>query len=206
MGHAMLNNLFKSPAIPAVLSLLLVLTATGCSHYQVSFDLNERDFKPKGKSIAVISGTKETQNVVLANLVGDTLRKKSRYQVLSSAQVSQAIQSYPQNIKGPYKSAYFYIDTDWELGDRKKIADYQRALGVDYLYVIWAPMSVSTNGHPMVRVPAVAQLFEPNAKEVATTSINLLMGDDKTPYFKEGADEVARQLAEETKMALVAKK
>jgi hypothetical protein len=207
MGNTMLNNLFKSPAIYAVFSLLLVFTSSGCSHYQVSFDVNERGFKPKGKSIAVISGTREPQNVVLANLVGDALRKKSRYQVISSAQVSQSIQSYPQAIKGPYKSAYFYIDTDWELGDRKKIADFQRALGVDYLYVIWAPMSVSTNGSALVRVPAVAQLFEqPNAKEVATTSINLLMGDEKTPYFKEGADEVARQLAEETNMVLVAKK
>ena len=183
------------------------MASSGCTPYRVDFSLNDSDFKPRGKSIAVISGTKEEQNVVLANMVADSLRKNSRYQVMSSAQISQAVPSYPQTIKGPYKSAYFHIDTDWDLGDRKKIADIQRALGVDYLYVMWAPMSVSSNGRAVVSVPAVAQLFEqPNSKEVAKTSIGLLFGDEKNLYFKQGADEVARQLAEETKMAIAAKK
>lgn len=207
MELAMQNALYKLPAMYVAYSMLLVLATSGCTPYRVDFSLNDSDFKPRGKSIAVISGTKEEQNVVLANMVADSLRKKSRYQVITQAQISQAVPSYPQTIKGPYKSAYFHIDTDWDLGDRKKIADIQRALGVDYLYVMWAPMSVSSNGHAVVKVPAVAQLFEqPNTKEVAKTSIELLFGDDKNIYFKQGADEVARQLAEETKMAIAAKK
>lgn len=203
----MLNKLVIFPAMNVAFSMLLVVASSGCTPYRVDFSLNDSDFKPRGKSIAVISGTKEEQNVVLANMVADSLRKNSRYQVMSSAQISQAVPSYPQTIKGPYKSAYFHIDTDWDLGDRKKIADIQRALGVDYLYVMWAPMSVSSNGRAVVSVPAVAQLFEqPNSKEVAKTSIGLLFGDEKNLYFKQGADEVARQLAEETKMAIAAKK
>lgn len=207
MEFAMLNKLVIFPAMNVAFSMLLVVASSGCTPYRVDFSLNDSDFKPRGKSIAVISGTKEEQNVVLANMVADSLRKNSRYQVMSSAQISQAVPSYPQTIKGPYKSAYFHIDTDWDLGDRKKIADIQRALGVDYLYVMWAPMSVSSNGRAVVSVPAVAQLFEqPNSKEVAKTSIGLLFGDEKNLYFKQGADEVARQLAEETKMAIAAKK
>lgn len=207
MEFSMLNKLIKYPVMNVAFSILLVLATGGCAHYRVDFSLNDSDFKSRGKSIAVISGTKETQNVALANLVADSLRKNSRYQVMSSAQLSQAIPAYPQNIKGPYKSAYYYIDTDWDMGDRKKIADIQRTLGVDYLYVIWAPISVSSNGQAMVSVPAIAQLFEqPNSKEVAKTSIGLISGDEKNLYFKEGADEIARQLAEETKMAIVAKK
>lgn len=207
MEFSMLTKLVKLPAMNVAFSMLLVLATTGCTPYRVDFSLNDSDFKPRGKSIAVISGTKEAQNVALAILVGDSLRKNSRYQVMSSAQISQAIPAYPQTIKGPYKSAYYHIDTDWDLGDRKKIADIQRTLGVDYLYVIWAPISVSSNGNAVVSVPAVAQLFElPNSREVAKTSIGLVSGDEKNLYFREGADEIARQLAEETKMASVAKK
>lgn len=203
----MKNKLFKSRAVHVVFSMLLVLSGSGCSHYQVDFNLTDSSFKPRGKSIAVISGTKETQNVAIAKLVGDALRKNSRYQVASSAQVSQTIVPYPQTIKGPYKSAYFYLDTDWDLGDRKKIADIQRSLGVDYLYVIWAPIAVSHNGQDLSNVPALAQLFEqPNAKEVAQTSILVVVGDEGNIFLKEGVDEIARQLAEETKMAIVAKK
>jgi hypothetical protein len=68
-------------------------------------------------------------------------------------------------------------------------------------------MSVSHNGHAVSTVHAVAQLFDqPNAKEVANTSIQLLVGDEKNAYLKEGVDEIARQLAEETRMSIAAKK
>ena len=199
-------SLFESHALPAALSLLVLLASSGCSFHSVDFSLTDSEFKPRGKSIAVISGTKEPQNVALAKMVSDSLRKKSRYQVASAAQISKAIDTYPQTIKGPYKSAYLYIDTDWDLGDREKIANIHRALGVDYLYVIWAPISVS-NGGNLSSVPAVAQLFEqPNAKEVAQTTISLLVGDDGNEHFKEGVEELTQQLAEQTKMAKVAKK
>ncbi|MFA6902557.1 MAG: hypothetical protein WC236_05705 [Gallionellaceae bacterium] len=206
-GTYKLGTLYKSSVSRLAFGLLLVLATSACTPYKVDFSLNEREFKARGKSIAVISGTKEAQNVVIAKMVGDSLRKKSRYQVATEGQIAQAIASYPQAIKGPYKSAYFYIDTDWDLGDRKKIADIHRTLGVDYLYVIWAPMAVSHNGHAVSTVHAVAQLFDqPNAKEVAKTSIQLLVGDEKNVYLKEGVDEIARQLAEETRMSIAAKK
>jgi hypothetical protein len=200
-------HFLKSRVIPYALSMVVLLTGAGCSHFKVDFSLTDSSFKAKGKSIAVISGTKEEMNVAIAKLVSDSLRKKSRYQVATPAQVSQAIEPYPQTIKGPYKSAYFYIDTDWDLGDRAKINNIQRSLGVDYLYVIWAPIAVSQNGHNIRTVHAVAQLFEqPNAKEVAKTSIQVFVGDEGSVFLKEGVDEIARQLAEETKMAVAVKK
>jgi len=192
-----------------VLSVVVLLTGSGCSspHYAVDFNLTDSSFKSKGKSIAVISGSKEPMSVALAKMVSDSLGKKSRYLVASQANVSKAVESYPQTIKGPYKSAYFYIDQDWDMGDRKKIADIQRSLGVDYLYVIWAPIAVSQNGYSVSNVRAIAQLFEqPNAKVVAQSTMGLLAGDEKNLYFKEGADEIARLLAEETNMAIAVKK
>jgi len=207
MSPKMKYHYSKSCAARAILGVVTILAISGCSHYQVGFSLTNGGFKPKGQSIAIISGTKETQNVALANLVADSLRKKSRYQVTTPAQIAQLVQPYPMSIKGPYKSAYFHIDTDWDLGDRKRIVEVQRALDVDYLYVIWAPIALSSSGRTLVQVHAVAQLFErPNAKEVAKTSMVLFMGDEGNLYFKEGADEVARQLAEETNMAKTTKK
>lgn len=194
-------------AIRVALSAVALLIISGCSHYEVDFDLTDGSFRPKGKSIAVISGTKEQTNVVLAKLVSDSLRKKSRYQVASMAEINQAVASYPQTIKGPYKSAYFVIDTDWDMGDRNKIASIQRSLGVDYLYVIWAPIAVQHNGGEVLSVPAVAQLFErPNTNVVAQTTLVVLVGDENNVYLKEGVDEIARQLAENTHMASGAKK
>lgn len=186
---------------------LALLLLGGCSYYSVNFSLTNDNFKARGKSIAVISGTREQQNVEIASQVTDALRKKSRYQVLAQQQVAQSLPGYPQNIKGPYKSAYFQIDTDWELGDRKRIAEVQRALGVDYLYVIWAPIAISSNGSTVYRVPAVAQLFDQaGTKVVAQTEISLFWGGEASPYFKEGNNEIALQLAEKTGMANGAKK
>lgn len=186
-------------------STLLLLS--GCSYYSVNFSLTNDNFKARGKSIAVISGTREQQNVEIVSQVSDALRKTSRYQVVAQQQVAQALPGYPQNIKGPYKSAYFHIDTDWDMSDRKKIAEVQRALGVDYLYVIWAPIAISSNGSPVYRVQAVAQLFEQaTAKVVAQTEIALLWGGEAGQYFKEGNNEIALQLAEKTGMATGRKK
>jgi len=201
---------FSAPrSVIAAILLAVVLAASGCagSHYSVDFSMTDSNFKSRGKSIAVISGTKEPLNVALAAMVSESLQKKSHYQVAPPAQVARAIAPYPQSIKGPYKSAYFSIDTDWDLSDRNRIADIQRALNVDYLYVIWAPIAVQYNRNEIANVPARAQLFEkPGAKEVAQTYIGLLVGDEKDVYLKEGVDEIARQLAENTRMAIAKKK
>ena len=201
----------KWRATHIALSMLLLLIISGCStpkSYWVEFDLTGSNFKTKGKSIAVISGTKEPLNVALAKQVSESLAKNSSYQISTQAQISKAVDSYPQTIKGPYKSAYFHIDIDWEMSDRKKIADLQRSLGVDYLYIIWAPMAVQTNGSETSSLTAVAQLFEqPNSKEVAQSSMGVWVDEKaKFRYFKEGADGIALELAKETKMAIAAKK
>jgi len=202
-----MKHWFGSRAVLAILGLLAIVSSAGCTHYYVAFNLNDEQFKPKGTSIAVISGTKEPQNVALVQMVSDTLRKKSRYHVASAAQISSAIAPYPQTIKGPYKSAYFSLDVDWDLSDRQKIAGIQRTLGVDYLYVIWAPIQVSSDGNAMRSMPAIAQLFEkPNSQEVAKTDLAFVVGDEGGVYLKEGVEELARQLAEQTKMAVAAKK
>ncbi|MER3423464.1 MAG: hypothetical protein C4293_09765, partial [Nitrospiraceae bacterium] len=74
------------------------------------------------------------------------LEKNSRFHVLSQKQVAQAVPHYPQHIKGPYNSAYLEIDVGYSKTDVGKIGEIQKRLGVDYLYVLWAPTTTSYRG------------------------------------------------------------
>jgi hypothetical protein len=184
-------------SLRAVLAIVLALAVSGCFN---AFNVIDSDFKPKGRSMAVLAGVPEEGNAAVAALVADELRKQSRYQVMPNAQVAKAVKPYPQAIKGPYRSAYFAIDVDWGLTDKQKLTALQRALGVDYLYVIWAPTAVSYGGSG-ANLQLVGQLFEfPGAKEVGHGAFQLLLQKDKAEYLKEGAEKVARQVAEETGM------
>jgi len=186
------------PVARVALAALLALAASGCFN---AFNVLDSNFKPKGRSIAVLAGVPEEANVAVAALVADELRKQSRYQVVAHAQVAQSVKPYPQVIKGPYRSAYFAIDLDWGLTDKQKLTALQRSLGVDYLYVIWAPTAVSYGGSGSANLQLVGQLFEfPGAKEVGHGAFQLLLQKDNSNYLKQGAEKVARQLAEETGM------
>jgi len=185
------------PALRVAVAALLALAASGCFN---AFNVLDDNFKPRGRSIAVIAGVPEDANLVVATLVTEELRKQSRYQVMSQAQIAGAVKPYPQLIKGPYRSAYFEVDVDWKLTDKQKLASIQRALGVDYLYVMWAPTAVSSGGKAM-SLHLVAQLFEfPGAKEVGQGAFLLYFNKDDPSNLKQGAEQVARQLAEKTRM------
>jgi hypothetical protein len=183
-------------SLRAALAFALALAVSGCFN---AFNVLDSDFKPRGRSIAVLAGVPEEANVAVAALVADELRKQSRYQVVPHAQVAKTIKPYPQAIKGPYRSAYFAIDVDWGLTDRQKLTALQHALGVDYLYVIWAPTAVSYGGSG-ANLQLVGQLFEfPGAKEVGHGAFQLFVQKD-SDHLKQGAEKVARQVAEETGM------
>ncbi len=144
-------------------AVLLLLSLTACS-YSV-FSLTESGFKPKGKSLAVIAGLNNEVNVVAAKYMSDALGANSRFQVVSQNKVSQSLPAYPANIKGPYKYAYLNIEPDYSKTDMKKVRDIQQQLGVDYLYMMWAP--VSAGNQQVVRYLFIGQLFEfPSGKEV----------------------------------------
>jgi hypothetical protein len=120
---------------------------------------------------------------------------------MSQAQIAQALKPYPQLIKGPYRSAYFEIDVDWGITDKQKLAAIQRVLGVDYLYVMWAPTAVGGGSDKAANLHLVGQFFEfPGGKEIGHGVFQLHMRKDEPKYVKAGAEEVARQLAEKTGM------
>ena len=186
------------------------MLVTGCI---ATFSLVETDYRPKGKSIAVISGLDSDANAVVAERMTVALKKHTRFQVVSHKQVASTVPNYPQKIKGPYLFAYFEIDEDYGNTDRKKIQQIQQKLGVDYLYVIWAPTATTTQG-TIEQLHCIAQLFEgPSSKEVGRGKFAVTAGKvagcclvppptdkDRSNAVEETTEYVAREIGEKLGM------
>jgi len=194
--------------IRIVVLLALLVSLGGCVS---TFNPVNDNFRAKGKTIAVIAGLDNEPNIMTAKNMADSLKKNARFQVMPHSQVKQSLSNYPTNIPGPYKSAYFEIEVDYTKTDMKKIRSIQQQLGVDYLYVLWAP-SATTYGGKIHSLNIVAQLFE-NGKEVGNGRFNATAGHstcclspapdtaDKTNAIKDATDYVAREIGEKTGMA-----
>jgi hypothetical protein len=195
-------------SVICILLPLLLLVLSACS----GFNLVDSNFRPKGKTLAVISGLDNDPNMLAAQHMTDALRKNSRFQVMSQKQVAQSVSNYPQKIKGPYKSSYFQIDTDYSNTDIKKIRQIQQQLGVDYLYVMWTPSATITNDK-IYTYNIITQLFEgPSSKEVGNGMFGATAGKtdcclvpkpddkDKANAIKDTTEYVAKQIAEKTGM------
>lgn len=180
--------------------IVVTLLLSGCA----TFHLTQEPFQPKGKRLAVISGLTNASSLTIAQALGDELGKTSVFHVLSQKQVAQAIPNYPQLVKGPYKSAYFEIDVDYAKTDMVRVKELQQHLGVDYLYVLWAPATVShggstwfTKNYPVTKI--VAQLFEsPGGKEVGRSQYAIRVDDDTHQVLSDDMRRVALELAEKT--------
>ena len=182
------------------ITLGVTVVLSGCA----TFHLTQEPFQPKGKKLAVISGLTNASSLSVAQALGDELGKTSRFQILSQKQVAQAIPNYPQLVKGPYKSAYFEIDVDYSKTDVARVKDLQHHLGVDYVYVLWAPATVSHGGsslffknYPVTQI--VAQLFEsPGGKEVGRSQYAVRVDDQTHQVLSDDMRRVALELAEKT--------
>lgn len=189
--------------------LISLMLLSGCFS---TFTPTNSEFKPKGKTLAVVAGMDNDPNVATALYMTDALKKNSRFQVMSQKQVAQSLSGYPTPIRGPYKSAYFEIEIDYTKTDVKKIRAIQQKLGVDYVYVLWTPSATVYNGK-MHNLHIIGQMFEsPNAKEVGNGKFDALAGrtdcclvpapddKDKESAIKDTTEYVAKEIAEKTGM------
>ena len=200
MGHGRLKQI--------VFIVLLPLLLGACVS---TFNPVNGDFKPKGKTLAVITGLDNEANVLTAQYMTESLKNSTRFQVLSQKQIRKAIPGYPDDIQGPYKSAYFEIEVDYTKTDTKSIRAIQQKLGVDYLYVIWTP-SATVYNQKIHSLNAVTQMFE-SGKEVANGRFSAVAGrstcclsptptdEDKANSVKEATDYVAKEIGQKTGMA-----
>lgn len=196
-------------AIRSAVMLGLTLFVAGCFE---TFSLVEADYRPKGKSIAVISGLDSEANVVVAQRMTEALRKNTRLQVLPHKQAAQAVPNYPARIKGPYNYAFFEIEPEYGNTDKKKIREIQQKLGVDYLYVIWTPTATVTQGS-IHQLHAIAQMFEgPSSREIGNGKFAMTAGaagccllpapetKEKANAVDDACDYVSRDIGEQLKM------
>jgi hypothetical protein len=191
VGHTLLRSW---------LAIGIALLLSGCA----TFHLTQEPFQPKGNKLAVIAGLTNPSSLQIAQALGDELGKTSQFQVLSQRQIAQAIPNYPQLVKGPYKSAYFEIDVDYGRTDLVRVKELQQHLGVDYVYVLWAPATVSHGGstffsknYPVAQI--VAQLFEsPGSKEVGRSQYAVRVDDQTHEVLRDDMRRVAQELAEKT--------
>ena len=187
----------RSCLMPAI-GLALILS--GCA----TFHLTQEPFQPKGKKLAVISGLTNASSLDVAQALGEELGKTSRFHVLSQRQIVQAVPDYPQLVKGPYKSAYFEIDVDFTKTDMARVKELQRHLAVDYVYMLWAPATVSHGSSTWFSkkylvTQIVAQLFEsPGGKEIGRSQYAVRVDDETHHAFSDDMRRVALELAEKT--------
>lgn len=184
------------------MAVVASLSVGGCA----TFHLTQEPFRNNGKKLAVIAGLTNPGSLQAAQALSEAVEQASRFQVLPQKKVAQAIPNYPQLIKGPYTSAYFEIDEDYTKTDLGRVSEIQKHLGVDYLYILWAPTSVQSGGkslfsknHPLVHV--VAQVFEfPGAKEIGRGKYVLRVDEDRHELVPEDLALVAGEFAEKTRM------
>ncbi len=190
----------------AVLSLLLA----GCFE---TFSLVNTDYRPKGRSIAVVSGLDSEANVAVAERLTAALQKHTRLHVMSYRHVEKSLPKYPTKIKGPYLFAYFEIEEDYGHTDLDQIRHVQRKLGVDYLYVVWAPTATVTQG-TIEQLHCIGQLFAgPSSQEIGHGKFMATAGNvggcclvpaptdkDRSKAVDNVTDIVAREIGEKLGM------
>lgn len=199
---------------PCIFSLLIVAAAVslqGCA-------TPARTAGGRAPTVAVIAGVPDDANKAIAELVAESLQRQSKQQPVSNEQIAKKLTSYPQYIQGPYQRAYFEIEVDWQRTDRAKISAALRELGVDYLYVVWAPNAVRNGAltdyivwtpadikavdiHE-VTVPLVVQLFAaPGARVVMKEQYVVYLDGAYKPnkmLFGDSIDSIALKLGKET--------
>jgi len=169
----------------------------------------------RGNKLAVISGLNKTETNLYVHYMTDELARVSKFKVMSQQEIKSRLGVYPVNIKGPYTSAYTSINEKYDNTDMAKLGEIQRKLGVDNLFVVWAPIHVEiqisgSTGTPY-EIHTIAQLFAyPGGKEIgrnmlkATYASGFVIGPG-VPRSPEGAlkqvgEAVAKKVAEQTGM------
>jgi hypothetical protein len=184
------------------LAVILTLWVSGCA----TFHLTQEPFQPKGKKLAVLAGLTNPSSLQAAQALADAIGQTSQFQVMPQKHISQVLPNYPQLIKGPYTSAYFEIDVDYDKTDVGRVKEIQKQLGTEYLYVLWAPTSVQSGGkglffknYPLMHI--VAQVFEfPGGKEIGRGKYMIRVDDDHNELMRDDLARVAREFAEKTHM------
>lgn len=116
-------------------ALAVFAITAGCAT-NVPFDYFQEGHKPKGASLAVISGSGDDADVRFAEHLTKKLQERSTLKVLSQAEVGRRSGRYPVKIKigqpkNPDKPVWYAA------GEKGKVDALHDAVKTDYLLVVW---------------------------------------------------------------------
>ena len=165
----------SSPRYQGALLVLAVLAGCVSMFSGLIFSPVDGDIQANGKTLAIVAATNNDMTLAIVDSMAEAFSRNSTFRVQPAKQTAQRIPGYPQEIKGPYNSAYVTIDIDFSKTDSKKVREIMKKVGTDYAYVIWIPVGSSrtasadgaaTSGEGK-QWHAVAQMFKgPEAKVV----------------------------------------
>ncbi len=155
--------------------ILMVLAGCVSMFSGLIFSPTNGDIQAGGRTLAIVAGTDNDMTSSVVVSMAAAFSRNSTFRVQPPKQTAQRIPGYPQQIKGPYNSAFVTIDIDFSKTDIKKVRELMKKVGTDYAYVIWVPTgssrTASADGAASSgegrQYHAVAQLFMgPDAKVV----------------------------------------
>jgi|GEM_PF-392519 len=202
---------FRSAKSYVIVLSIVSLFLTSC---YTTFTVTKDNLQAKKSSkIAVIAGNNLESNLSMAILVTEELKKLSKFKVLSQREIKNALRAYPVRIQGPWSRAYFEIDEDFKRTDIEKIKAIQKRLGVDYLFVLWMPVSIQNqviSGGSVyddtATVCSICQMFKfPGAEEIGKgnftmRSIKGYSGATKKDIMDYFSNKIASDISEEMNM------
>jgi len=165
----------SSPRYQGALLVLAALAGCVSMFSGLIFSPVDGDIQANGKTLAIVAATNNDMTLAIVDSMAEAFSRNSTFRVQPAKQTAQRIPGYPQEIKGPYNSAYVTIDIDFSKTDIKKVREIMKKVGTDYAYVIWIPVGSSrtasadgaaTSGEGK-QWHAVAQMFKgPEARVV----------------------------------------
>src|SRR5262249_19664887 len=122
----------------------MLIVATLCLSGCATFQLIHEPSRFNGKKLAVVPGLTNPSSLQASQPLAEEVEGAGGYQFLPKNQSVKAIPNYPKLTKGQYTSANFEIDEDYGKTDVGRVRELQKHLGVDYLYILWAPTSIQS--------------------------------------------------------------
>lgn len=162
-------------SIRCLAASLVLAVLTGCVGMVsgIIFSPTSGDIQASGKTLAIVAGIDNDMTIAVVDSMAAAFSRNSTFKVLPARHTAQRIPGYPQQIKGPYNSAYLSVGIDFSKTDIKKVREIMKSVGTDYVYIIWVPTGSTrtasvqgggTSGEGK-QYHAVAQLFKgPDAK------------------------------------------
>lgn len=140
-----------------VFAVLLLLSGCGLQYYTPTV---ADPLVKNGASIAVIAAMQDDLNLMVAGYFSEVLADESKFKVMSQKDIARKLKEYPVRIRGPYTdTSYFEIEPDFTRINQKELSKIQKKLGVDYLYVMWAPIQQAHNQNVVI-TQVIHQVFK----------------------------------------------